>query len=170
VTAAAERSTQLIAAGFERVSQLVTAGLERVPQLMTGARDALSQAASRIGTAFARSSAPLAAEGAANATGVGYGSFSAFKRAHGLAGDGMQWHHVVEQSQIGRSGLSASRINSTDNLVKLPEDVHAQISAYYSSRPAGFTTTVRNTLNGLPFEDQYQFGVDIMRRAFAGDL
>src|SRR5438128_7974916 len=27
--------------------------------------------------------------------------------------------------------------------------VHGQISAYYSSRPRGFSTTVRNTLNGM---------------------
>jgi len=99
-----------------------------------------------------------------------YDSFAAFKAANGPAGEDMQWHHIVEQSQVGRSGFTVSRVNSVDNIVGLPEDVHGQISAYYSSRPRGFSTTVRNTLNGMSFEDQYQFGIDVIRRAFAGEL
>ena len=63
------------------------------------------------------------------------------------------------QCRASRSGFEVEQINSTDNLIRLPEDVHDQISAYYSSRPFGFDTTVRNSLNGMPFEEQYQFGV-----------
>lgn len=81
-------------------------------------------------------------------------------------------HHIVEQCQCStaRSGFSVSRVNSTDNLIRLPGDVHDRISAFYSSRPPGFSTTVRNTLNGMPFEQQYDFGLDVIRRAMGGSL
>lgn len=56
--------------------------------------------------------------------------------------------------------------------LKAPPDLSLkdQISAYYSSRPVGFDTTVRNSLNGLPFEEQYQFGIDVIQRALNGQL
>ncbi|MBW3613905.1 MAG: hypothetical protein KY439_01160 [Actinobacteria bacterium] len=81
-------------------------------------------------------------------------------------------HHIVEQCQCSaaRSGFSVSRVNSTDNLIRLTGDVHDRISAFYSSRPPGFSTTVRNTLNGMPFEQQYDFGLDVIRRAMGGSL
>lgn len=84
----------------------------------------------------------------------------------------MELHHVVEQCQSKdyRSGFSGSRINSTDNLMWLPKDVHADVSAYYSSRPRGFDETVRNSMNGMSFEDQYKFGMDVIRRVLGGGL
>jgi hypothetical protein len=52
--------------------------------------------------------------------------------------EGMDIHHIVEQCQsfATRSGFDVTEINSTDNIIRLPEDIHDQISAYYSSRPS----------------------------------
>ena len=50
------------------------------------------------------------------------------------------------------------------------EDVRQQVSNYYSSIPLNFYDTVRNTLNGMNFEEQHQFGMDIVQRALSGGL
>jgi hypothetical protein len=99
-----------------------------------------------------------------------YNSCSEFKSANRPAGAEEQWHRIVEQSQVGRSGFSARDINSDENLIALPRDVHQQVSAYYSSKPFGYTTTIRDYLNGKRFDYQYRYGVDIMARALRGEL
>jgi hypothetical protein len=99
-------------------------------------------------------------------------SFDSFAKAKAELGTnpGEDIHHIVEQCQCNaaRSGFSPQEVNSTDNLIRLPGEVHDQISAYYSSRPPGFSTTVRNSLNGLPWQDQYDFGMDVVRRVLRG--
>jgi hypothetical protein len=95
-------------------------------------------------------------------------SFAAAKKALGSI-DGQDIHHVVEQCQAARSGFSKSMINSTDNLVRLPKDVHNQISRYYSSS-AGLGQTVRDSLNGKSFQDQLDYGLSITNRALNGLL
>jgi len=101
--------------------------------------------------------------GAASSLGKSFKSFSAFKRAAGPAGAGKQWHHIVEQNKIGQFG--AQRIHSTTNIVAVPVRVHTRISAHYSSK-LDFTggKTVREWLRGKSFEEQFQYGLDIMRR------
>jgi RHS repeat-associated protein len=94
-----------------------------------------------------------------------FGSFAAAKKALGSI-DGHDIHHVVEQCQEVRSGFSKSMINSTDNLVRLPKDVHNQISSYYASGSPRF----RDSLNGLPFEKQLQDGLDVVNQALNGTL
>lgn len=43
--------------------------------------------------------AAFSASGASSQTiGIGYSSFSAFKKAMGPAGPGKTWHHIVEQT------------------------------------------------------------------------
>lgn len=100
--------------------------------------------------------------------------FKSFSKAKAELGTnpGEDIHHVVEQCQCKptRSGFSTERVNTTDNLVRLDEGVHDQVSAYYSSKPPGFTSTVRDSLNGLPWQDQYDFGIDVVERALKGIL
>lgn len=88
-----------------------------------------------------------------------YASFEAARKDLG-ARPGRELHHVVEQGQASpeRSGFSIIRINSTDNLVHLPADVHTEVSRHYSSRPRGFEGSVRDNLNGEPWDDQYRYG------------
>ncbi|MEN9912338.1 MAG: hypothetical protein RI956_782 [Pseudomonadota bacterium] len=97
-------------------------------------------------------------------------SFAAAKKALGSI-DGQDIHHVVEQCQAARSGFSKSMINSTDNLVRLPKDVHNQISRYYSSSAgSNIPGTIRDSLNGQSFQNQLQYGLGITNKALNGTL
>ena len=51
--------------------------------------------------------------------GKGYESFSAFKKAYGAAGQGMAWHHIVEQNADNIAKFGAEKIHNTKNLIKL---------------------------------------------------
>jgi hypothetical protein len=88
-----------------------------------------------------------------------FSSFSAAKRALGSR-PGHELHHIVERSQVldTRSGFSRERINTTDNLVWVPVEVHRRISADYSRKVAGTTQTLRDSLNGASWDEQYDAG------------
>lgn len=95
--------------------------------------------------------------------GRSYPSFQALKKALGSAGEGKDWHHIVEQSNVDIFG--SETIHNTKNVVALLKDVHYKISGYYSSKQI-FTNnmTVREWLRSQTFEDQYQFGLDVLKR------
>lgn len=102
--------------------------------------------------------------------GKGYASFEIFKRAHGAAGEGKAWHHIVEQNKIGQ--FSAQQIHNTKNLVIVEAgagSVHARITGYYGSIQR-FTNgqTVRNWMKGQSFAEQMEFGLDILYRVKNG--
>ena len=96
--------------------------------------------------------------------GRSYDSFKEFKNDVGSAGAGNQWHHIVEQCQERKSGFDVGMIQNTNNIVSISADVHRLISGYYSSIQA-FTggLTVRSWLAGQSFEQQYQFGLDVIK-------
>lgn len=96
----------------------------------------------------------------------GYNSFSNLKKAVGSHGKGNEWHHIVEQCQIKKSGLDVQLIQNKNNIISVSRGVHRQISGYYSSiSKSGFTNgvTVRNWLSNQSFETQYQFGINILK-------
>lgn len=106
------------------------------------------------------------AMGAKNA-GQGYQSFNAFKKANGAAGEGMAWHHIVEQNPSNISKFGSETIHNTGNLMKLEHgagSIHSKISGYYSSKQS-FTggQTVRQWLNGQSYQQQYNFGVQKLK-------
>lgn len=78
-------------------------------------------------------------------------SYSAAKRELGTV-EGKEIHHIVEQSQakLERSGFSVERINTTDNLTRIPIDVHRKISADYSTGVPFVARQFRDTMDGLP--------------------
>jgi len=96
--------------------------------------------------------------------GVGFKSFTAFKRAMGAAGPGREWHHIVTQldSNVERFGEEA--IHNTRNLVSIPKDLHAKVTGHYNSLMRGSKTLVRDHVKTLSFEEQYQYGVDVLKR------
>lgn len=52
-------------------------------------------------------------------------------------------------------------INKVSNVKATPNDVHKDISAFYSSKqPFTNEKTVRDWLNGQSYEKQYEFGLD----------
>ena len=98
--------------------------------------------------------------------GAGFGSFSSFKNAVGPAGEGLQWHHIAEQTagNVGRFGSEA--IHNTGNLIRLETGVHRELSGFYSSiqpQVTGSTSlTVRGWLAPQSLSAQQEFGRQIL--------
>lgn len=96
-------------------------------------------------------------------------SFYALKKFLGSPGQGMAWHHIVEQSQIGkRANFAPESIHNTNNIVPIPSgrnSIHAKISSYYSSKQS-FTNgmIVRDWLATKDFEFQFLFGKMILEQ------
>ncbi|MBP6997262.1 MAG: hypothetical protein KBB39_14090 [Phycicoccus sp.] len=99
----------------------------------------------------------------------GFGSFSAAKRALGSLGKGNVYDHVVEQSQIGRSGFAPELIHNAYNMKPVPGWVN-QVKANYYSRKFDWTNggTVRDWLSGQSYDAQYQFGLRVLDDVQAG--
>jgi RHS repeat-associated protein len=97
----------------------------------------------------------------------GYNSFKELKSDLGSPRDGNAWHHIVEQSQIGKSGFSSNQVNNVNNIISIPHGkgtVHAKISGYYSSkRPFTGGKTVREWLSGQSFQEQFDFGMSVLK-------
>ena len=98
----------------------------------------------------------------------GFNSFKDLKAELGSPGEGNAWHHIVEQSQIGKSGFSSNEVNNINNIISIPHGkgtVHAKISGYYSSKQF-FTggQTVRQWLTGQSFQEQFDFGMDLLKQ------
>lgn len=95
----------------------------------------------------------------------GYSSFGKLKKSIGSAGKGNDWHHIVEQSQIKKSGFSPELINNTSNVIAVDHATHMKITGYYASTQYRFTNglSVRNWLAGQSYEAQYEFGLKTLR-------
>ena len=75
-------------------------------------------------------------------------------------------HHIVEQCQERKSGIDRTLIQSEDNIVEIPSEVHHVISGYYSSKPGGpGTLRFRDTLIGKSFSEQYEIGKKVLEWA-----
>ena len=96
----------------------------------------------------------------------GYKSFNDLKKAIGSAGERKDWHHIVEQSQIEKSGFSPEQIHNTDNIIAVDHATHMKITGYYNTKSFDFTNglSVRDWLAGQSYEEQYSFGLDVLRR------
>jgi RHS repeat-associated protein len=94
----------------------------------------------------------------------GFDSFGELKQSLGDPGEGNQWHHVVEQCQIQKSGFDSAMIQNPDNIVTVNAVDHAQISGYYNSIDPGLSESlrVRDWLAGQSFDFQYNFGQGIL--------
>jgi len=80
---------------------------------------------------------------------------------------GYQTHHIVErqsgsvneQSNALRFG---SRLDSRENLVRIPKWVHVEISSWYSRKSKRFGgLTPRTYLRGKSWEQQYEIGLEL---------
>lgn len=97
--------------------------------------------------------------------GVGFETFKKLKDYLGSAGEHNDWHHIVEQSQIAKSGFLPQQINNTSNIIAVDHSIHMKITGYYNSI-LDFTggLRVRDWLAGQSFQDQYEFGLDVLRK------
>ena len=96
--------------------------------------------------------------------GKGFDTFGKLKKEIGSPGVGNEWHHIVEQSQIAKSGFSPQMIHNTSNITSISKSTHRAISGYYSSiQPFTNGVTVRNWLAGQSFSAQYEFGINVIK-------
>lgn len=95
----------------------------------------------------------------------GYKSFRQAKKAMGPAGEGKDWHHIVEQCQANKSGFDVQLINNPKNLISIDKGIHHKISGYYSKIDSQVCETmrIRDWLAGQSFDVQYKFGMDVIK-------
>ena len=81
-----------------------------------------------------------------------------------------EWHHIVEQCQIKRSGFAAETIQNVNNVINISKETHRLISGIYSSVPDplvfGIDThgmILRNWLTNQSFQVQNQIGLKILK-------
>ena len=95
----------------------------------------------------------------------GYNSFYQVKKAIGSPGQGREWHHIVEQSQIKKSGFDVQMIQNPKNLISIDKGIHRKISGYYNSIDIRLKSgiKVRDWLAGQSYEAQYEFGIKVLK-------
>ncbi|HEX5749606.1 MAG TPA: hypothetical protein VFZ09_25475 [Archangium sp.] len=90
-------------------------------------------------------------------------SYKDFKAYMGKAGEGKQWHHIVEQCNVERFGAEA--IHNTENVIAVDAKLHERISAFYSSRQEiSGDMVVREWLRTQSYEKHRAFGLMVLRQ------
>ena len=137
----------------------IGAGVYQAAALMDAA---LGVATLGLSTRLAAAGRTAAAEGAALFRRA-FDSRSQLLRYLGRAPEGMQWHHIVEQSQAAQFGQRT--IQSVENVVAIPIEAHQSLNAFYSSkRPISYPNTIREWLRGQSFEKQYEYGMERLKQ------
>jgi hypothetical protein len=104
----------------------------------------------------------LIGEGPDVALARGYNTFKALKKGVGVALNGFNWHHLVEQRASNLARFGAQAIHNVENVIHLPVDVHRRVSALYSSKNLAITgdstVTVRQWIGQKSYAEQLSFG------------
>jgi hypothetical protein len=98
-----------------------------------------------------------------------FSSFDAFKKIdllkfYGAAPMGRQYHHIVEQGAGGRD-FPPNLIQSTRTIILVPTLLHDEITSEYmkTSPDDGPGVSIRKSLSGTPFEEQWAQGLKTLR-------
>jgi hypothetical protein len=178
MTALASKAPKL--PGFEQASRAVEvkAGM-RLMEAVTGAERVIvsvPQGAIRLVLAphvIAMAAQTVASGSAAPARGRllpnghrAWGSYSGFKSAMGSAGNGNEWHHIVEQTPGNVKRFGGGALHNTENVIRFGKALHSRVSALYSSIRVDITgsatLTVRKWLGSQSYEEQFAFGLRAM--------
>jgi hypothetical protein len=97
-----------------------------------------------------------------------FSSFDAFKKDligkyFGAAGDGYEYHHIVEQGGKGLDNLPAGLMDSTNNVVRIPRLLHEEITAEYGRIYKDTGKTLRDWLSTQPYDVRRTEGIRVMR-------
>jgi hypothetical protein len=94
---------------------------------------------------------------------IRFRSESELRRYLGPAGEGREWHHIVEKRLAGREGFPAELIHSTDNIISLPIEVHRRVSARMSTREEAYGKNIRRfEVEKRTFGEQYDDGLALI--------
>ncbi|QRK07052.1 hypothetical protein JQX13_44540 [Archangium violaceum] len=103
-----------------------------------------------------------------------FSSFRAFKRQMGKAGEGQEWHHLVEKHKFNIKRFGAEAIHNTENVIPLEKDLHTRVSAFYSAKNPYVTNsnnlTVREWIRTQSYEAQRSFGLFVVKKIRSGEL
>jgi len=101
-----------------------------------------------------------------------WGSFNGFKSAMGSAGNGKEWHHIVEQTPGNAKRFGGEALHNTENIIALDKKLHDKVSAFYSGIrlivTKSSTLTVRQWLSTQSYEAQREFGLLAMENVRKG--
>jgi hypothetical protein len=101
-----------------------------------------------------------------------WGSFSGLRSALGSAGEGQNWHHIVEQTGGNIERFGPHAIHNTENVIPLEEGLHTRVSAFYSRKNWRITgsndVTVRQWLSTQSYEAQRAFGLKALENIKQG--
>ncbi|MGP7985425.1 hypothetical protein [Rhodoblastus sp.] len=94
-----------------------------------------------------------------------FSSYDQFKKIDlakrfGPAGDGYDYHHIVEQSASG--DIPESELQSTKNIIRIPRLLHEEINAQYAQPRFELSGSLRASLNGASFDDRWKKGLEVM--------
>ncbi|QRK12709.1 hypothetical protein JQX13_23355 [Archangium violaceum] len=100
-------------------------------------------------------------------------SFRAFKRYMGKAGDGLEWHHLIEKHKFNLKRFGAEALHNTENIIPLNKDLHAKVSAFYSSKRPSITNsydlTVREWIRTQSYDKQRSFALLAIEKIRTGE-
>ena len=120
---------------------VINAGIDNAPNFIKGAV-AVERA----------SAAPMVSRG--------FKTFKSLKAFLGSAGEGNEWHHIVEQSKIDKFGAFA--IHNTDNVIAIPKKLNTDLNTFYKSVRydiTGSQLSIREWLNTKTLQQNYDFGI-----------
>ena len=94
----------------------------------------------------------------------GFKNFSQLKKYLGDPGKGNVYHHIVEQSQIKKSGFDPTTVHNVNNVIKVTKEMNDKLNGYYSQAQS-FTNgmKLRDWLAGQSFEIQHQEGLKALK-------
>jgi hypothetical protein len=81
----------------------------------------------------------------------------------GPAGDGYEYHHIVEQGGENANNVPAEQLHNTDNMVRIPTLLHEAINAKMYEKKGKTGMTYREWLPKQPYDVQRTEGIEIMR-------
>ena len=86
------------------------------------------------------------------------------EKRFGAAKPGYAYHHLAEQGANGRT-LPPHELNSTTNIVQIPELIHEEINAEYARMRDinGIRQSIRTSLSSKPFLEHQNAGIELMR-------
>jgi hypothetical protein len=146
--------------------------LEQVGEVSLVAVMGESLSISLAPTAVAMVARGTSAGGAAGSGFRSWGSFSGFRSAMGSAGEGKQWHHIVEQTPGNVERFGPHALHNTQNVIPLEKKLHTRVSALYSSIRQNITgsdsLTVRQWLSTQSYEAQRKFGLRAIENVTKG--
>jgi RHS repeat-associated protein len=89
----------------------------------------------------------------------GFKTFDELKKVIGSAGEGNQWHHIVEQNQFNIDKFGAETIHNVDNVIAISAELNQKLNGFYAKPNAMLGGIApREWLKDKTLAQNYAFG------------